>query len=232
MITLRRAADRLHVRNPDRDTWMAFDPGKTLDPFYRGFRGLETFNEERLAPERPLVPPSRDSVELVTYVLEGALVQGEGARRRGRLETGEFQRSSAGAGSRRRSANASSTDAAHVFQAGLTSPGGGTRAVREQKRFPAPDREGVLRLIVSPDGREGSLRGRPDVRLYSSILIQGQHLIHEVQEGRGAWLQVLRGKVLLRNAELEAGDGAALEGESLMAFTARGPAEILLFDLA
>lgn len=230
MITLRRAEDRLHVRNADRDTWMAFDPGRTLDPFRRGFRALESFNEERLAPEMALAP--QDPVELVTYVLEGALIHRDGLGRRGRLETGEFQRSSACGGSRRRTRNASPTDAAHVFQAGVTSRDVESEPVQEQKRFPAADREGVLRLVVAPGARGGALTWQQDVRLYSSILLLGHHLIHEVAEGRGAWLQVLRGRVLFRDHELGAGDGAALEGESSVALTARGPAEILLFDLA
>lgn len=232
MITLRRAEDRLHVRNRDRDTWMAFDPGRSLDPFRRGFHALESFNEEQLAPDLALVPPDHEDVELVTYVLEGSLLLRDGEGRRGRLETGEFRRSSAGGADRRLIRNASATRSAQVFQAGVSAGEVEGDAFSAQRRFPAADREGVLRAVVAPDGRGGALACREDVRVYSSILLMGQHVVHEVAEGRGAWLQVLRGRVQLWDHELGAGDGAALEGEAAVAVTGRGPAEILLFDLA
>lgn len=226
MITLRKAEDRRHVKSRERDTWMTFDPEGAADSHRRGFRALDSLNEDRLSPGMSLFPPAREDVDILTYVLEGRLIRPESS---GRLETGEFRRSGAGGNERSRVLNGSLSDIARVFQCGLA-PGG--VAAPEQKRFPTADREGVLRLVASLDGRDGSLRWAPDVLLYSSVLLLGHHVIHEVAAGRGTWLQVIKGSVLLREHELGAGDGAALEGEASVALTARKPAEILLFDLA
>lgn len=226
MITLRRAEDRRHVKDRDRDTWMSFDPDGAADPFRRGFRSLDSFNEERLAPGVPLFLPLREDVDVLTYVMEGRLIRPASS---GRQETGEFRRSGAGGEDRSRVLNGSLSELARVFQCGLAP---GAVAPAEQKRFPTADREGVLRLVASPDGTQGSLRWAPDVLLYSSVLLLGHHVIHEVAEGRGSWLHIVRGTVLLREHELDDGDGAALEGETSVALTARKPSEILLFDLA
>lgn len=232
MITLRRSEDRRHVRSGVHDTWMTFDPDNVVDPLRRGFHALETLNEENLAPEMGPFPHGHGDIETVTYVREGTLIHQDGSGRLGHLGAGEFQRTSDRGGIRHRALNGSLTETAHVFRSCITQRAVDTGPDQEQKRFPTADREGVLRLVVSPDGRETSLRIHQDVRVYSSVLLSGHHLIHEMAEGRGAWLHVVRGKVSLRGHELRAGDGAAVDGEAAVAFTAREPAEVLLFDLA
>jgi quercetin 2,3-dioxygenase len=198
----------------------------------RGFHALETLNEEHLGPGTGLSPLPERVVEIITYVREGTLVYQDEAGGRSRLGPGEFERTSVGSGSAHRALKGSSGDLSHSFQSCITTGGSGPIPEREQRRFPIADREGILRLVVSPDGRDTSLRIRQDVRLYSSILLLGHHLVHELGEGRGAWLHVVQGRVHLREFDLGAGDGAAFENEAAIAFTARAPAEVLLFDLA
>lgn len=213
------------MRSRFHDSWMSFDPDRLSDPFRRGFRALETLNEGRLSAEKIPVLHPRSGVDILTYVQEGTWIRPV----EGHLEAGEFERESDPGG---RPAGSHGTSAARVFQGCITAPALASCPALERRRFPRADREGILRLVVSPDGRENSLRVRQDVRLYSSILLRGQHLIHELARGRGAWLQVITGSVRLRDDVLGAGDGAALESEPAMALTALDASEILLFDLA
>jgi hypothetical protein len=232
MITLRRSEERRHHTRGIHDTWMTFDPENKIDPLRRGFHALEPFNEESLGPEMGLSPHVQQDIEIITYVREGSLVHQDGVGGLGRLGPGEFQRTSVCRGVRHSALNGSLFDSAHVFQSCISSQGIGMRPLQEQKRFPIADREGILRIVVSPDGGHASLPIHQDVRLYSSILLIGHHLIHELGSGRGAWLHVVKGRVLLRSFDLRAGDGAALENEAAISFTAQEPSEILLFDLA
>jgi redox-sensitive bicupin YhaK (pirin superfamily) len=232
MITLLKSEHRRHVKSGVHDTWMTFDPEDFSDPLRRGFHALTSLNEEKLAPEMGLYPHSPEDVEIITYVREGSLVHQDNSGVLGHLGAGEFQHTSARRGIRHRALNDSIIYTAHVFQSCITPGGVESPSHQEQKRFPIADRDGILRLVVSPDGREASLRIDQDVRMYSSVLLDGQHLIHELGSGRGAWLQIVKGRILLRGHDLRIGDGAALDGEASVSFTAREPAEILLFDLA
>jgi redox-sensitive bicupin YhaK (pirin superfamily) len=211
---------------------MAFDPENAADPFRRGFRTLESFNEETPLSAMSLHPHTQDDIEIVTYVREGALVDQDRSGKLGLLDAGEFQRTSACQEIRHRVINGSFMNPAKVFQSCITPDGGGLKPGVEQKRFPVADREGVLLLIASPDGRNGSLRIQQDVQIYSSVLLVGQHPIHALGEGRAAWLHVIKGRVLLREHCLGTGDAAGLEDEAAVSFTAQIPSEVLLFDLA
>lgn len=232
MITLRRSAERHRLQRGIHDTWMTFDPGNPLDPLRRGFHALETLNEENLGPEGSLQPHVLNDAEVITYVREGSLIHQDAGGRLGRLGPGEFQRTSARRGIRHRAVNGSLVDDAHVFQFCITPRGVGLQPAQEQRHFPLADREGVLRVVVSPDGGKESLSIDQNLRLYSSILLLGHHLIHELGGGRRAWLHVVQGRVMLRDHDLRTGDGAALDDEGAISFTARESAEILLFDLA
>lgn len=211
---------------------MTFDPENPTDPLRRGFHALESLNEENLAPEMGLYPHTREDTEIITYVQVGTLIHRDRSGRLGHLGTGEFQHTSACRGIRHRALNGSLSDTAHVFQSCITPESVDLRPIQEQRRFPVADREGILRLVASPDGGGTSLRIHQDVRLYSSVLLLGHHLIHELGSGRGAWLHVVKGGISLRDHYLRAGDGAALDDEAAVSFTAQEPAEILLFDLA
>jgi len=232
MITVRRSSARRHVRNDTQDTWLTFNPENEADPFRRGFRTLEALNEETPIPEMNLHPHTEDDIEIVTYVRQVSLVQQDAAGKLDRLKAGEFQRTSASGKIRHRVINGSLLNPAHVFQSCITPDGQELEPGTDRRRFPVADRKGTLRLVASSDGRDGSLRIQQDLRMYSSILLTGQHLVHALGEGRGAWLHVVKGRVHLHEHFLGTGDAAALEVEKAVSFMALMPSEILLFDMA
>lgn len=211
---------------------MTFDAESPADPLRRGFRTLESLNEERLAPGMKLLLQPLKNLEVLTYVQEGALIEEEPSGKIRALEVGECRRSSARSGTPRWAVNRSLTEYAHAFQS-CTSPGPKVpRARIEQKRFPVADRRGMLRLLASPDGKDESLQMRRDIRIYSSLLDPGHHLIHELAPSRAAWLHLVKGRIQLVDHILRAGDGACLVEEAAVSWTAQEASEILLFDLA
>jgi quercetin 2,3-dioxygenase len=232
MIMVRKSEERRHIQSKSQDTWMTFDPENEGDPLRLGFRGLESLNEERMTPEMGLYPHAPGELDLITYVREGALIhQGEGGSMV-RMEAGEFQHRTHSSKTRYRAVNGSRTETAHVFQSWLTPDRTAPAAAQEQKRFYSAERTGSLRLVASRSGRQASLELNPDVQVYSSILRLGNHLVHELQEGRTAWLHVIKGRILLQDRILRTGDGVALVDEAAASFTAQEPSEVLLFDLA
>ncbi len=231
MIAMRRAEHRRHVRNGRHDRWMTFDADRDDDPWQHGFCSLETLNEDSIGPATALVSDARSKVDLVTYVEAGELVRQDGDGELRRHAAGEFHRRSAEAGASYRAINDSFGETAHVFQGGLTRDVETRDSADEQQRFTLAEREGVLRLVASPDGRHSSLSIDRDIRVYSSILGVGSHAIHELDAGRRAWLHVVKGRIRLQALHLRTGDGAALVDERAVSFTAEEPSEVLLFDL-
>lgn len=230
-INLRRAGERYLACEAGSNRWMTFLPNDAKEPVLLGFSVLESFVEHDLAPGVGFLVHAERDEETVTYVEKGALIHGDGAGDIGRLGAGEFRRARAAKGAVHGAINRSSTERAHVFQSWLASGAKGSGPDGEQKRFPLAERRGILRLIASPDGRDGSLRLRSDVRMYSSLLDRGTHLVHPLGPGRRGWLHVVRGKVLLAEHSLGEGDGAGVADELTVSFRAQEPAEVLLFDL-
>lgn len=230
-ITLRRSGERTHVSEGDGGRWTTFVPADQRDPLWCGFRVLESLVEHDLAPGMGFLVHAHKDNEMVTYVEEGVVIHGDSVGRTGRLRAGEFRRTSTRGGMFDSAINESRTDRAHVFQSGIASNQDPLRPGGEQKRFPLAERRGFLRLIASPDGRDGSLRIHQNVRMYSSLLDRGTHLIHELGLGRRGWLHVVAGRIQLGEHCLGAGDGVGLADEVAVSFTAQEPSEILLFDL-
>jgi len=211
---------------------MTFDPERPTDSLYMGFRALESLNEEGLAPGTMYVlQPSRD-IEVLTYVREGTVTQMDCWGRTQVLEVGECGRSGVRSGRKHRAANKSFTQHAHAFQCIVASERGSPKPRSEQRRFPVAERRGILRLMASSDGKDGSLRMDRDIRIYSSVMEIGHHLIHELAPGRGAWLHVVKGRIQLFDHALRSGDGASFVEEPAVSWTAQESSEILLFDLA
>jgi quercetin 2,3-dioxygenase len=231
MITVRKSEERRHIQSDVQNTWMTFDPENGNDPLCRGFHGLELLNEEHVAPEMGLHPHA-EKIDLITYVREGSLIHQDEAGGLVRWEAGEFQQRNHSSRTRFQAVNGSLTDTAQVFQSGLTPDRPASGPSREQKRFYTAERTGTLRLVASKGGQRASLRLDQDVRVYSSILLLGSHLVHEFEEGRTAWLHVVKGRILFQEQSFQAGDGVAVIDEAAASFTAQEPSEILLFDLA
>ena len=148
--------------------------------------------------------------------------------RSGVIQAGEFQRMTAGRGLRHSETNASRTEWAHVFQIWLRPSEAGLEPGHEQKRFSAAERRGGLCVVASPDARRGSLRIHQDALVYSAMLDPGQHVIHELSQGRSAWLHLVQGEVTLGDIVLTTGDGAGVTAEPAVSLTAREETEILL----
>ncbi|MBA3484752.1 MAG: pirin family protein, partial [Pirellulales bacterium] len=172
-----------------------------------------------------------ENMEIVTYVLEGALEHKDSMGNGEVLRPGEFQRMSAGTGITHSEFNPSPDEPVHLYQIWLFPERKGIVPSYEQKRFAEDERRNRLRLVASRDAAEGSLRILQDARIFLSSLDDGQTVSHPLVTGRHAWLQVLRGSVSLNGQELQTSDGAAVSDEGLLTIQADGPAEVMLFDL-
>ncbi|HZE97746.1 MAG TPA: pirin family protein [Planctomycetota bacterium] len=231
MITPRKSADRRRRTEGARETWITFDRENRSDPMSGGFRCLESLSEEALAPGADFSDQTSNDIEILTYVCDGSLVQQDPSGATQVLDPGECSRTSFRSGASYRTTNVSRTDAARAFRCLFTPDRASLRTHAEKKYFPIAERRGLLRLILSSNGRNGSLRFRRDGRVFSSVLDPGHHLVHELATGRGAWLQVVSGRIQLSDQVLNAGDGACFEEEAAVSLTAQQLSEILLFDL-
>lgn len=185
----------------------------------------------RLPPGGPLPRSPRNDAELVTYVREGAVACEDSSGRQSIIRAGEFSRVTGGSGARWTETNASRTEWAHVFRIWLGSAAAGVDLGCELKRFSRAERRGKLCLVASPDGRAGSLRIHRDALIYSAILSNGRHVVHQLPPERCAWLHLVAGEVTLGNIALSAGDGVAIAAEQSVSFTARADSEVLLLHL-
>jgi redox-sensitive bicupin YhaK (pirin superfamily) len=228
MIALRRSNERGHFDHGWLNTYHTFSFADYYDPAQMGFRSLRVINEDRVQPGQGFgTHPHRD-MEIITYVLSGALAHKDSSGGEGVLRPGEVQHMTAGAGIRHSEFNASQSEPVHFLQIWIMPEKNGLRPGYDQRRF---DING-LRLVASHDGRDGSLAVRQDIDLYAARPNVGQTVTHSLAPNRHAWLQVARGTVTLNGTELRAGDGAAVSDERSLEMRATEPAEFLLFDLA
>ncbi len=232
MIHIRKAAERGHFDHGWLDTWHSFSFADYYDPNYMGFHALRVINDDRVAPGQGFGTHGHRDMEIVTYVLEGALEHRDSMGNGEVLRPGELQRMSAGTGIRHSEFNPSRTEPVHLYQIWLLPERNGLRPSYEQRAFSAAERENRLRLVASPDAADGSLTIHQDARLYLSTLGAGQAVSHDLRPGRHAWLQVLRGQAALNGQPLSEGDGAAISEEKALEIRSDKGAEVLLFDLA
>ena len=231
MIDIRKSADRGHYNHGWLDTRHTFSFGEYHNPAHHRFRALRVMNEDRVAPGQGFSAHPHRDMEIVTYVLDGALEHQDSMGNGEVLRPGEFQRMSAGSGITHSEFNPSADEPAHFYQIWLLPKDKGITPSYEQKRFDEAERTNQLRLVASPDGVEGSLSINQDARVYLTTLEQGSSVSHTLADGRHAWLQVLRGEVELGNQTLSTGDGAAVSEEATIEITSIRGAEALLFDL-
>ncbi len=230
MITLQRAEHRKRDLRQEQQEWWTFSPiGEGEEPV-GGFGPLMAVSEGRLPPRSGSQQP-REGAEIITYVHAGTLLYEDSSGQLGTLHTGEFQRVTAGCGMRYSETNASVSHWAHVVQIWLKQDAAAQDASHEERRFSMGERQGVLRLVASPDARHNSLRLLQDTCLYSAILGQGRHLAHVLPHGRAAWLQIVSGELTLGDLTLCTGDGVGITGERVASMIAITATELLLLDV-
>ncbi|MCI0630862.1 MAG: pirin family protein [Phycisphaerales bacterium] len=231
MINIRKSTDRGHFNHGWLDTYHTFSFGNYNDPNHMGFSALRVINEDRVAPGQGFgMHPHRD-MEIVTYVLEGALQHRDSMGHSEVLRPGEVQRMTAGTGILHSEFNPSKTDPVHLYQIWLLPRQRGATPSYEQKAFPVSVRANQMRLVASPDGRDGSTTIGQDAEIYATNLARNQSVLHELKPGRNAWVQVVRGDLSVNGKPLARGDAAALSGESRIELNTTSDAEALVFDL-
>lgn len=232
MINVRKANDRGHANHGWLDTYHTFSFAGYVDRDHVQFRSLRVMNEDRVAPGQGFGTHPHKDMEIVTYVLEGALEHKDSMGNGEVLRPGEFQRMTAGTGITHSEFNPSADEPVHLYQIWLFPDRKGHTPSYEQKRFPDEQLSNRLRVVASPDAEDGSLMIHQDAKVFLSKLDAGAVVEHPLGESRHAWLQVLRGKVTLNGQSLATSDGAAVSEERMLKIEADKDAEIMLFDLA
>jgi redox-sensitive bicupin YhaK (pirin superfamily) len=232
MIQVRKAAERGHFDHGWLDTYHSFSFADYYDPAHMGFRSLRVINDDRVQPGQGFGMHGHRDMEIVTYVLDGALEHRDSMGNGSIIRAGELQRMTAGTGVRHSEFNPSDAEWVHLYQIWLLPQRKGLMPSYEQLAVGKDEKRGRLRLVASADGADGSLTIHQDARLYLASLSPGESVSHEIERGRAAWLQVLRGSVNVLGHDLAAGDGVAVTDENAISVQARTPSEVLLFDLA
>ncbi|MBZ0253196.1 MAG: pirin family protein [Candidatus Methylomirabilis sp.] len=233
MVTVRPASERGRAKLAWLDSRHTFSFGDYYDPAHMGFRALRVINDDRVAPGGGFgTHPHRD-MEIVTVVVEGAAAHRDSMGNETVIRPGEVQRMSAGSGVTHSEYNVSDKEPLRFLQIWVLPARRGEPPSYAQKAFPEAGARGALQLLVSPDGREGSVSIGQDARVYKSVLEGDEVVVHELAPGRGAWVQIAEGRMSVGGKILEEGDGAAVEGETALELRALGErGSALLFDLA
>lgn len=230
MLTLRRAADRFHTDIDWLDSWHTFSFSHHHDPRWMGFRALRVINDDIVATNRGFDTHGHRDMEIVTYVLSGLLEHKDSMGTGSVIRPGEVQRMSAGTGVMHSEKNVSPTDPLHLLQIWILPDKRGVKPGYAQVDFTAD--LGRLRLVVSGDGREGSIAVHQDVAMYASRPKAGATLRYDIPAGRYVWVHLARGEAVLNGVPLSGGDGAALVAEAAAELSFTADSEVLLFDLA
>ena len=231
-LTLRRAEERGAASLGWLDSKHTFSFGHYFDPRHLGFGPLRVINEDRVAPGGGFPTHPHSDMEIISYVLDGALEHRDSIGTGSVIRPGDIQRMSAGTGVRHSEYNASKDRPVHFLQIWIVPERDGLEPSYEQKTFSDDDKRGRLRLVGSRDGRAGSITIHQDVDLYATLLGPAETVNHDVAAGRGAWVQVVRGSIRANEEVLAAGDGASIVAPGQLSLVgAEEGSEILLFDL-
>ncbi|MBB3121268.1 pirin family protein [Pseudoduganella violacea] len=231
MLQIRKSEDRGHANHGWLDSHHSFSFADYYDPKHMGFGPLRVINEDRVAPGQGFGTHGHRDMEIISYVLDGALEHKDSMGNGSVLRPGDVQRMTAGSGVRHSEFNHSATDGVHFLQIWVMPSANGIEPGYEEKHFTADSKTGVLRLIASADGRDGSVLMHQDAALYASILNGGPALRHSLADGRLAYVHVVRGSLTVNGERLQGGDAAKLSGETEVVLDNAEAAEILLFDL-
>lgn len=237
MIRIRCSDERGHFDFGWLKTYHTFSFGQYHDPKHVHFRSLRVINEDWVAPGQGFDPHPHRDMEIITYIVEGALKHGDDIGPGGKgnaqvIRPGEVQRLSAGTGIVHSEHNASATEPVHLLQIWIMPDRRGHTPGYDQKMFAPAERHNRLRLVASPDGADGSLKINQDARMYAANLDSGAALSHQLAEGRAAWVQVVDGEVTVNGETLHPGDAAAVEKEPAITLSASRAAELIVFDLS
>jgi hypothetical protein len=237
MITFRDRETRGRTRTGWLDSRHSFSFGEYHDPAQPGFRALRVINEDRVIPGAGFPRHGHRDMDIISYVLDGALAHKDSIGNGTVIKPGEIQRMSAGTGIEHSEFNPSQTEPVHFLQIWIIPEKRGLAPSYEQKPVPLAERRGKLRLVAAPDAPPGPLGDgavtlHQDARVYVANLAAGERVAHDIAPGRGVWVQVARGIIGLNGTEMREGDGAALEDEKRAEIEAETDAEVLLFDLA
>ncbi len=231
MIKVRKGNDRGHFNFGWLDTFHTFSFGDYYDPQHLGFSALRVINEDTVAAGHGFPTHGHRDMEIITYILEGALQHKDSIGTGSVIKPGDIQRMSAGSGIQHSEYNPSKADATKLLQIWILPNQKNLEPSYEQIAVPWEQRQGQLRLVGSPDGRDGSVTIHQDVNLYASVLRPAENVTHELKPQRAAWIQVAAGDVEVNGIALTAGDGAAVTKETALKLVASTDTELLLFDL-
>ena len=232
MITVRPARERGHAEHGWLDSHHTFSFADYHDPRHMGFRALRVINEDRVEAARGFGTHSHRDMEIISYVLEGALEHKDSMGTGSIIRPGDVQRMTAGTGVAHSEFNHSKTEGVHFLQIWIVPEKARLEPSYEQKTFPIEARKNQLRLVAARDARDGALTLHQDADLYAGVLDAGVTVSHAIAPGRHAWVQVARGAVTLNGKALDEGDGAAVSDEAQLELQARAPAEVIVFDLS
>jgi redox-sensitive bicupin YhaK (pirin superfamily) len=230
MLQIRKSTERGGANFGWLDSKHTFSFGHYYDPQHVGFGPLRVINEDRVAPGRGFDSHGHKNMEIISYVLDGALEHKDSMGNGSVLRYGDVQRMSAGTGVVHSEYNHSKTEQVHFLQIWIEPSSGGAPGY-EEKHFDAESKKGQLRLIASPDGRDGSVSIRQDAAIYASILNGDDRVDHELAAGRAAYVHVVRGKVTVNGVALSGGDALKVTEEARVSLSDAEAAEVLLFDL-
>jgi redox-sensitive bicupin YhaK (pirin superfamily) len=231
MIAVRRSEDRGHAQHGWLDSRFTFSFADYYDPKHMGFGALRVINDDHIAAGQGFPTHPHQDMEIITYVLEGAVAHKDSTGTSAVVRPGEVQRMTAGTGVRHSEFNPSKSDDLHLLQIWILPERRGLPPSYEQKAFPEEELKGKLRLVADHDGRDGAVTINQDVALYATKLDKGQSVSHALKTGRHAWVHVARGNVQLNGQGLKEGDGAAVSEEAVLTLDTKDRAEVLLFDL-
>jgi redox-sensitive bicupin YhaK (pirin superfamily) len=232
MLNVRRSEDRGYADHGWLKSRHSFSFADYQDAQHVEFGALRVINEDRVEPGTGFGTHGHRDMEIISYVLEGALEHKDSMGNGSILRPGELQRMSAGTGVRHSEFNPSDKEAVHLYQIWLLPERKGLKPSYEELALSEEEKRGRFRLVASPDGADGSLTIHQDARLYLASLLPGQKVSHKIEPGRAAWVQVLRGQASSFENYLDAGDGLAITDENTVAVRATTASEVLLFNLA
>jgi redox-sensitive bicupin YhaK (pirin superfamily) len=231
MIEIRRGSERGHAEHGWLDSWHSFSFADYYDPAHMGFSALRVINEDRIQPGTGFGTHGHRDMEIISYVLQGALGHKDSMGTGSTIVPGDVQRMSAGSGVRHSEQNHDKAGVTHFLQIWIEPNVQGIAPGYEQKHFEPASKRGRLRLVASPDGADGSVTIHQDARIYAGLFAVAERAVQPISAGRKAYLHLVRGKLTVNGTPLAAGDALKMSGVPEVVFEQGEDAEALLFDL-